>query len=412
MDAVSFNPAAYAARTLYELDDWEWELTGSVLFPGSFSEQDFFLNDLGGGFGTDNFIFIDLGLRLQFKEIGGGLSFQSQIYEYSDTESVRFTTWRVGGGYALLDGELVLGAALRVPVMAMVSDGEELVRFTGAGAEVGALYRPTDMPIRLGGTFRTPVSSQVVEDPENPTPEQVSGFLLPGSVQLPWEIQVGVAVQLGPRPLNRRYVRHKPVEDGVVAALRWRWCARERAQVRREIRAAGEPMIPLHCPRLERRARDRDWRVAERARQRTEREALEDRVERGEDRVEAQWESWYDALPRRYFLATTDLIFTGPVDSGIGIDAFLRQQQLPRGGEWSIGFRLGVEGEPWRNRLKLRAGMYVEPARYQNAERRTHGTAGFDLRLFPLFGTQIRATFTFDGARDYISWGVGVGVWH
>jgi len=32
--------------------------------------------------------------------------------------------------------------------------------------------------------------------------------------------------------------------------------------------------------------------------------------------------------------------------------------------------------------------------------------------LFELFGQSWRATFVVDGARDYVSWGVSVGVWH
>lgn len=414
MDGVAWNPAAHAARTHYELDDWEWELTGSVLFPGSFAEQDFFLNDRGNGFGTDQFVFLDLGFRLQWKNVGGGVSLQSQIYTYGEQESITFTTWRVGGGYGLFDGQLVLGAAARIPRMTMVSEEEELVRFEGVGAEVGALYGPEGLPFRVGASFRTPVSSVIVQDPEamEPMPERVAGFLLPRSLELPWEVQIGGAVQFGPRPLNRRFVPQKPVEDAALEQLRWRWCQRERAQVLRELRTNGEPAPPLRCPRLARRARDRAWVLAERERQRAEREALDDVIDRGEDAIEARWEDAYDRMPRQYVLVSADLVLMGPVDDGVGVDAFLNQERLPRGEQWSVGFRLGVEGEPWPNRLKLRAGMYVEPARYSIARRRTHGTAGLDLRLFELWGWDLRTTLTVDGARDYISWGVGVGLWH
>ena len=83
-----------------------------------------------------------------------------------------------------------------------------------------------------------------------------------------------------------------------------------------------------------------------------------------------------------------------------------------------MGVRGGMEVEPWTGRLKLRVGGYLEPARYEHASWRMHGTAGFDVRLFTwdLFGWfnpfSIRVGAMVDIAPRYFNWGVGVGFWH
>ncbi|HJK89390.1 MAG TPA: hypothetical protein RMH26_01545, partial [Polyangiaceae bacterium LLY-WYZ-15_(1-7)] len=417
IDGAGWNPAAYAARALWELDQWEWELTGSVVFPGSFTEQDFFLNGQDEGFGIDDIFFLGVGGRLQFGDIGFGAQIESQFYtltpEAELPATARFANIRVGGGYALLDGQVTVGLGARAVNMAISAGGEDLVNFTGVGAEVGGLLRLADQPFRVGASLRTPVSSTVVEDPMGGgVPSEVQGFVLPREVYLPWEVQAGFAFQIGPRPLNRRFVRKKDVEAGLERTMQRRRCERERAQVLRELEAAGEPAPELSCPGLRRRARDPAWRRAERERMRVEQEALDEAVERAEADVDALWEELYEALPRRYFLVSVDAILQGPTEDGVGIDAFLAQERRTRGDGWSFGFRLGVEGEPWPDRMKLRAGTYVEPARYEGVRPRTHGTFGVDFRVIEIFGIDIRASFLVDGARDYFSWGVGVGSWH
>ena len=80
--------------------------------------------------------------------------------------------------------------------------------------------------------------------------------------------------------------------------------------------------------------------------------------------------------------------------------------------------RLGVEIEPWPDRLKLRGGGYFEPSRFEGVAGRMHATAGLDVRLFEwdLFGlvpgTAWRLSLVGDVARRYVDWGIGIGFWH
>lgn len=408
IDGAPYNPASYAARPAWEHEWWEWDVTASLVLAGSFSQQDFFNNGLGDGFGVDSFIFLDLGFRLQFGDLGLGALLQVQSYDDLTTGStIGFQTIQYGGGYSLLDGQLVVGVGARTTNMNIVSATDEsLVSFTGTGAEVGALLRLDALPFRVGAALRTPVDARVIET-DGMMIQEAGGFVLPRAVALPWEIQAGFAFQLG-RRINHRHIRIKKVREAYQDTFADERCAREREQLIREGHAADD----LRCPNLGVQARDREWRRAERLRQRDENRQADELGDRAEDELYELWEEVYDAQPRQYFLVSVDLLVQGPTDDGIGIDAFLLQERRRRGAGWHFGFRLGVEGEPWANRMKLRAGTYLEPGRYQGVDPRLHGTAGIDVRLFELFDIDWRASFTVDGAREYVSWGVGVGVWH
>jgi hypothetical protein len=243
------------------------------------------------------------------------------------------------------------------------------------------------------------------------TVDQVAGLFRPNTVELPWEVQAGVALQIGPRPLNRRFRPKKAVVPGLRAELEAARCARELEQVERELAELGET-LEQSCPRLVRRARDPAWRARQREWLRAARAELEARAETAEAAFDDLWDELYEALPRRHLLISFDVILYGPVGDAVGIDAFLAQERRVRGDRWTTTVRLGLEGEPWPHRLKLRAGTYVEQSRYRGVSARVHGTAGFDLRLLELFGSDWRVTFVVDGARDYVSWGVSFGVWH
>lgn len=431
IDGAAFNPASYAARTLHELDNFEPDFALSMLFPGSFARNDFFNNDLGEGVGTDSFLFVDGGLRLQWADLGLGALVRFQGYDLvsgEDETRVRFTEVHVGAGYAFLDGQLVVGAGVRAGFMEVQADygfsvdpdappefaTANLAAFSGAGLEVGTLLRLDGAPWRLGAAFRTRVrSGQLGSDEVQQVGE---GMWVPRSATLPWEIRAGIAWQFGPRPLNRRWQRPKRVAHRLIREMRDVWCARERAQVLREHPEADPSTVS--CPRLRLRAESDAWREQEEERQDAERDALEDRIDALEDQVEVMRFHEYESLPRPYVVIAADVVLIGRVFDAIGLDALLDQELRRRGDQVSTAFHLGVEGEPWRNRLKVRSGIYVEPGRNRGVSPRCHWTAGFDVRLVriqllgPTTPLDIKAGMVVDLAREYVDWGLSVGFWH
>jgi len=422
-DGSDWNPASYAARPLWETDWFQWEITGDVFFPGGFRQNDYYNNGLGRNRGPQSSLSLGLGLRLQFDYIGTGFLGRGYRFDIRSSDgqdlSVHFVQANFGLGWGLLDGQILIGLAFRWASMdiELQRPGDAnltLVTFQGANVEVGAMVALEDRPWRLGLALRPAVRSVVPTDAE----VQAVGVALPAAVYLPAEAQMGFAWQFGPRPFNARWVRPKAVKPrlrGEVARAR---CEREAEQVRVEMRAQGLSPPETMCPRLPHHARDPAFWDEERERREAEDEALDDAIDEAQAAVLAELDAHYRSLSRRYFLVSTELRLVAPVPNAIGPDAFLDQELRPKGGSTTVSFHLGVETEPWENRLKVRAGTYVEPGRNAGASPRPHGTFGFDVRLFdwdPLdTGSpwSFRAGMTFDGAPDYFNWGIGLGFWH
>jgi len=112
---------------------------------------------------------------------------------------------------------------------------------------------------------------------------------------------------------------------------------------------------------------------------------------------------------------TGDLVTTGSSANGHGIEAFAIQQLQRSGSHVTVSPRAGVEVEALPGRLRLRAGSYWEPARFDDVRGRIHGTFGLELRAleFKLWGVRRgKLGATFDIARRYRNIGLSVGFWH
>ncbi|MDX2089468.1 MAG: hypothetical protein SFX73_16565 [Kofleriaceae bacterium] len=112
---------------------------------------------------------------------------------------------------------------------------------------------------------------------------------------------------------------------------------------------------------------------------------------------------------------TADVLVTGDSPDAYGIEAF-GMQRLQRSGEsYAVSARAGVEVEPLPGRLRVRAGSYWEPARFEGVSGRIHGTFGLELRAleFEVWGRRRgRLSFTGDVASRYRNIAVSIGFWH
>ncbi|HYQ31146.1 MAG TPA: hypothetical protein VER04_28120, partial [Polyangiaceae bacterium] len=81
---------------------------------------------------------------------------------------------------------------------------------SGIGLEFGAVYKPENIPLRLGVAVRTPVQTKasyregLLPDANGDLVVQTETgpAYLPKIVAVPWDFNFGFAVQLGRRPLN------------------------------------------------------------------------------------------------------------------------------------------------------------------------------------------------------------------
>jgi hypothetical protein len=456
IEGAPWNAAAYATRTSWATNWFDWDATASIV-PTLLRNSDF-ENNGRTGFTYGDFNFATVGLGMRFGDFGAGGLINLHSYRLArPTEAppsvprpgadlrtassdygaigarppstaatnanLSLVIANYGAGYQLAEGQLMLGLGARTALLSITTDaGDTLVDFGGTSPEIGAVLALADRPWRMGFAARLPVesgkSSQVL----------AANLRLPRQIQLPWELQAGFAFQLGPRPLNLKWVNPHVVEQRLRLEMLSRRRAREQRQLERErlaermelVQERGPPEVAeLEPPSAVPIVRDdvpKDpafWAEEATLRWNEERELLAKLTELAAEREHA-----LRALSRRYILISTEIILTGSTPNGVGLESFLSQQLHTSGKNVSVGLRAGVEGEPIANWVQMRAGSYLEPSRFEGGTYRVHATAGMNVRLFSwtLFG--LLEEFTLSGgafadvAERYLNAGLGVGLWH
>lgn len=114
-------------------------------------------------------------------------------------------------------------------------------------------------------------------------------------------------------------------------------------------------------------------------------------------------------------LVAADLVMTGPVADGYGLEAFGQKQWQRSGRHTAFSARVGAEYEWVPGKVRVRGGTYWEPGRFVGVGGRPHLTAGVELGFldFNFFGARrLRLSVTGDLARRYGNAGLSVGFWH
>jgi hypothetical protein len=445
-DGMHQNPAAPALRTPYSFDDFDYDLGVGVTLPTTVASADYFntgarTTNVGVSSQRLDFLFWSVAGLLQWGPWGVGAALDVQNYGlqaaadattvgHRDELRASFLTGHVQLARAV--GDVVVGGGFRLTGLSIVrTQGRngvqsDLFDSSGSAVEAGAVWRPAELPFRIGASVHSSVNTDAVVvtdavvfdatdriipgDPNQPGDFSVPGTLyLPDQVTLPWDVDVGVALQLGPRPMNPRWVNPRRVLLRLTRYLEWRRRERRRraeAEIRRVERGGGDVAAA---------------RAALDAEEATASALDEARLARERDRVDRELRHRYADLARFYVLISASLVVVGPVSRGVGVESFLQRRVNRSGEHGSLSPRLGMESEIVPHYLEVRAGTYLEPTRFStpNAAARLHATFGFDARLVPwsVFGllpkdTCWRAGAVIDAAPRYLGWGASLGVWH
>jgi hypothetical protein len=434
VEGSAMNPAANAARLPYSYHHFDYDVGLGVTFPSAIRNTDFF----NSGHRTElpksktfGFLFFNLALQLQFGTWGFGLSTDFQQYSLvrgvdpsqnaqRDRLAAQIAIGHLQLAHSFADGQLLLGLGLRTTGLSVNKEGptsvasqQQLFSTVGVGFETGVIWQPTDWPIRAGAAYRggfttrAAPGSTLVLYPDDP----VNRLYLPKRVTLPWDVNVGFAAQMGPRPLNPRWIDSSLVLAPMRRYLEWR--ARERE---RRLRLGEAPASPSETE-LERRRRLHKLQVELRGEEELD---ARERARVEKDLVE-RLRRRYHALQRFYVLVTTSLMISGTVDNAVGIESMLDRTVQRSGQRLSISPHLGIETEIVPRWLRIRGGTYVEPSRFDSNQKgaRLHATFGFDTKLFAwdVFGAwppdaEWRLGASIDASRSYLSGGIAVGLWH
>lgn len=442
VEGATHNPAAPAVRPAHSFEKTAVDIGVDLSFPGSVARRDYFntgrpTTDLGPISSEFlGFVFLSVsgilqygpwgtGLVLDYKNYGLGRAGQTGVNAPRDQLHAGFLTTHLQ--LARRFGDLVVGAGPRITQLTVSRNQVPLVSASGAALEAGFVYMPTEYNVRLGAAFRSPVRTRagtrqsgvvqlpngdqiIPDDPAdigNPSPQ--NALYLPDSVVLPWEVEMGTAMQFGPRPLNPKWVTAAAVLEPLRRYLDWRKQERKRVRAYRLLKAerAGHDLTAA--------ANAID---AEQALESTL-DSAQFREER--ERINDELALRYARRSRRYLLLAASMSMTGSIADAVGVESFLQRRVNRSGQTPSVTPRIGVETEPLPNWIRLRVGSYLEPTRFHTPEAapRLHGTASLDLRMFTwdvfrLFSkrTTWRAAGSIDIAARYVVWGFAIGMWH
>ncbi len=419
------NPAAVANRPQQSLEWWDYWWGLGFVYP--FDSDDYF--NSGNPFDSEgvedrdiNFFFFNPALYFQFNHLGLGINIDLQhvdvrLQEDSSAQSLALdldvATTHLQLGYGFLDGQLTIGVGANVLAQNVRVAGDEIrqsYQESGWGGEIGVLYRPEGRAWRLGASAATPIRLDVDADRAIARVVQngvESMLFLPQNIESPWHGSVGFAYQFGRRPLNPSVTWGRKE-----AAERYQELHQDMARLAERYERARSEARQRGASRRELRSLKRYYKAQRSALRKQRKREVKEAFYRLRRRMRHGW-------PRRYLLVSTEVMFTGAVNDGIGPQALLAQQVQRSGEEISISPRLGIEGEPWTRRMKLRAGAYLEPSRYRTTNPRIHGTVGLDIRLFAwdVFHIWPRdhewaLTAAFDGARGYQAFSLGITGWY
>lgn len=405
------NAAAPAVREPFSVSYLEVDGSGSISLPIKLFDNNDFDNSGKLDFDYSNFFYATVGGLLQYGPFGAGVNVELQRYtlkaQGGGTTDVFVGKYHALAAVRLLGDQLALGAGARLATLGLAAK-TQLTMF-GAAPEIGFLIKPDWSSFRVGGTVRLAVDGGPLLGDAKAT-----GLTLPDHVVLPWEIELGAAVQVGPRPLNPAWIDPREQAEAVRRSFARRREAR-RAAERAELAALRDPTA--------RAARERA--LADEEAPRAVREAEEER--KVLDGLEHERRARHANWPREHLLFTAEILVTGPVPNGVSLQGFLAQNDHSAdhasdigtsGAHVSFSPRLGVEGEPVPGLLHTRAGTYYEPSRYGSRVGRQHFTFGADLRLFTTtwFGLVHDVTYKLQTYADfsprYQSVSLGLGVWH
>jgi hypothetical protein len=413
------NAASPAVRAPYSLSSFDYDVCLGLMAPGAFGGVDFenrgaaYPNDPGGS-RFNNSIGTNLGLQLQFGHFGVTVDYDGMtqgvesvsLGTLARTSSYSFRIDRVtaSAGWALFDGQFVLGAGTRVLLNGINASSTAV----GAGFQVGAIFRPNLAPYRIALAYRDPVRiPNVTGNPEEQRADgtQVAnGAVLPATMVVPLELEAGIALDFGPHQLNPEWIDPDRIEEPRRLQVSQARLARTVAAEERIARAPEGQRELLR------------WRLAAEESSRVEQEELQTARERATTAAALKQRSQF--WPRKGITLLASVLVTGSTPNAVSISGFLLQKREPYGGFVTVSPRVGFETEAIPHWVTVRGGTYLEPSRYEGGRARAHLTGGVDIATvrFTAWGlfadNPWRLRLALDVAPRYSNFAIAIGQYH
>jgi hypothetical protein len=433
------NPVAPAVRQPWSHHTIDYDVGLGLMLPNALKNSDYFNSGADrtnlSTSAPDEFVFLDAEGHIQVGTWGLGSAVFMQRYglrrDVTTTDNAQvdqlraqFAVGLIDLAHAMADGQLLLGVGIRAVGLSVSNNNprpdqtQTLFGTQGLGYQAGFLWCPHGLSFRTGAALRTTVSSNA--DPTSRIEQDASGnrvlapgtldeMYLPDRVSLPWDLNIGFAVQFGPRPLNPPWLDPASLLSRTRTSIVRRREARQRETERllHDARQKGQDEVAMKRALLAEDATLQqldleEWRIAQRR-------AVE--TLRAREKALARW----------YFLLSSSVNIIGPTPNAVGVESFL-QRVVDRSGERAVlSPHLGIESEVIPSWSRLRVGFYGEPTRFSNgrASPRAHTTFGIEQKVFPwsVFGlyqpgSEWRIQAAVDMSERYLGWSASIGLWH
>ena len=186
---------------------------------------------------------------------------------------------------------------------------------SGLGPEAGMVLKLDDQPWRFGVSARAPISGGVGGELSTDMfgVKRAVGYIVPQNVVFPAQLAAGFALQLGPRPLNPRWIDPSEDIEPLQHTIEGQREARHARDTEELAKLPEEPCA---------KKRRRELEATERAIRRIE----DQRVATEEKSIQAAHDARYTSWPRPKLLVVVDAVVTAPVDNAVAVSSFLAQK--------------------------------------------------------------------------------------
>jgi hypothetical protein len=201
---VAINPASVAVRLPYSWDPFSFDFGIDVSVATWLPKNDIYNAPDSAVTGSGGSLFGSFAILTNYQHAGFGLAAEAEQnvatrkaqQGVSTKLTANFGLMRPAVAYGYFDGQLQLGAGLRILGFAIGGSRGAVPLTSGIGYTAGVIVKPKREQFRVGAAIEQPINAEVPSD-DGTTKTMV---------HIPWTARFGFAYQFGRRQLNPKFV--------------------------------------------------------------------------------------------------------------------------------------------------------------------------------------------------------------
>ncbi len=229
-EGVAKNAASVAVRLPYSWDAFSFSFGVDISVATWLPKNDLY-NAPENGDSKSGALFGSLAALANYRHFGFGVAAEAEqnalshdAQGISTKRTANFGLIHLATAYGYFDGQLQLGAGLRIVGFSLDVSKSATPLTAGVGYAAGFIVKPKRRQYRVGVAIEQPINAELAGEPGAP----------PTTVAIPWTSALGFAYQFGTRPLNPSFV---------TAADRARQIAAGREPTRADLKKAEQQLF-------------------------------------------------------------------------------------------------------------------------------------------------------------------------